>query len=414
VGVSALAASRVGRVTKIDEPRRFGPRWPIRPASAGPDPTTVLPAALTSRRAYSWYFGAVCSLFWVYSTIPSILRTSGSTRESVAGVALVVVFSLCFLVAAPIAWTLSTRGRLLVCAGMLALTLLFMPWLGPEVVGLWTYVGVVVGMCVFSWTLTVTVIGALALVALIARVLTEPWSDALLVQPVIILSISLMMAAFARTLAVINELRATQAQLEVVTAERERSRMARDVHDILGHSLTVITVKSELAARLMDVDPQRARSEIEDVETIARGALADVRTTVSGVRATTASGELVAARAALDAAGIEAELPSSTDNVPAANTELVGWVIREGVTNVVRHSGASRCRILISATGVTIDDDGIGPVCAGEAVSPSSTGLRGLRERVEAAGGTLKVGAGELSGFALMVTLPDPSTGIRP
>jgi two-component system sensor histidine kinase DesK len=106
--------------------------------------------------------------------------------------------------------------------------------------------------------------------------------------------------------------------------------MARDVHDILGHSLTVITVKSELAARLMDVDPQRARSEIEDVETIARGALADVRTTVSGVRATTASGELVAARAALDAAGIEAELPLSTDNVPAANTELVGWVIREG------------------------------------------------------------------------------------
>jgi two-component system sensor histidine kinase DesK len=274
-------------------------------------------------------------------------------------------------------------------------------------------VGVIVGMCVFSWTLSSVLIGALALIALVVRVLTEPWSDTIFVQPVIILSISLMMAAFARTIAVINELRATQAELEAVTAERERSRMARDVHDILGHSLTVITVKSELAARLMDVDPQRARSEIEDVETIARGALADVRATVSGVRATTASGELVAARAALDAAGIDAELPSSTDNVPASNTELVGWVIREGVTNVVRHSRASRCRIHISAAGVTIDDDGIGPVCAGEAVSSSSTGLRGLRERVETAGGTLEVGAGELGGFALTATLPDAPTGIR-
>lgn len=411
--MSALAASRVGRVTKIDEPRRFGPGWPIRPASAGPDPTTVLPAALTSRRAFSWYIGAVCSLFWVFSVIPNILRASGSALENAVGIALVVAFSLCFLVAAPVAWTLSTRGRLLVCAGILALTLAFVPWLGDDVVGLWTYAGVIVGMCVFPWTLTMTAIGTLALVALATRALTEPWSDALLVQPVIILSISLMMAAFARNIAVINELRATQAELEAVTAERERSRMARDVHDILGHSLTVITVKSELAARLMDVDPQRARSEIEDVETIARGALADVRATVSGVRATTASGELVAARAALDAAGVESELPSSTDNVPAANTELVGWVIREGVTNVVRHSGASRCRILLSATGVTIDDDGIGPVCTGEAVSSSSTGLRGLRDRVETAGGTLEVGAGELGGFALRVTLPDASKGIR-
>ena len=394
---------------KFDEPRRFGPGWPIRPASAGPDPTTVLPSALLSPRAYSWYLGATFSLFWVYSIIPNILRATDSAVENVVGVALVVVFSLCFLAAPPIAWTLSTRGRLIVCGAIFALTLIFVPWIGDSVVGLWTYAGVVIGMCVFSWMVTVSMIGLITLLALGVRLLTEPWSDSVLVQPVIILSISLMMAAFARTMAVINELRATQAELEEVTAERERSRVARDIHDILGHSLTVITVKSELAARLMDADPQRARSEIEDVETIARGALADVRATVSGVRGVTASGELAAVRRALAAAGVEAELPSSTETIPAQHRELVGWVIREGVTNVIRHAGASRCRIRISEHDVTIDDDGRGPAAPALVGSPSSTGLQGLRERVESVGGSLRFGAGELGGFTLTASLPAPA-----
>ncbi|GLK17862.1 sensor histidine kinase [Herbiconiux flava] len=402
-------------MTKIREPRRFGPGWPIRPAGAGPDPTTALPGALASRRAFSWYLGATFSLFWVFSTVPAILREPGAPLENATGIALVLLFSVCFLAAPPVAWTFGTRGRVVVCLAVLALTLLFVPWLGPDVVGLWTYVGVTVGMCVFSWPRTIAAILALTLGALVVRVLTEPWSDALLVQPVIILSISLMMSAFARTIAVVNELRATQAELEAVTAERERGRVARDIHDILGHSLTVITVKSELAARLLDVDPGRARAEIQDVETIARGALADVRATVSGVRGTTASGELAAARGALDAAGVRAELPSSTDVVPAAQRELVGWVIREGVTNVVRHAGASRCRIRIAEDSVTIDDDGTGPVVTavgGPSAAPS-TGLRGLRERVESVGGTLEVGRGELGGFALTVTLPRARAGIR-
>ena len=403
-------------MTKIQEPRRYGPGWPIRPATAGPDPTTVLPAALTSRRASSWYLGATFSLFWVFSTVPDLLRASSSTASAVAGIALVVVFVVCFMVAAPVAWTLGMRGRLLVCAAVFALSLGFVPWLGADVVGLWTYVGVIVGMCVLPWDRTIALIGGLTAVALLWLVLTEPWSDALLIRPVIILSISLMMSAFARTIAVVNELRATQDELEAVTAERERGRVARDIHDILGHSLTVIAVKSELASRLLDVDPARARSEIDDVEALARGALADVRATVSGFRGTTASGELVAARGALDAAGVEAELPSTTDAVPAAHRELVGWVIREGVTNVVRHAGAHRCRIQLSATSVTIDDDGRGPVHPADSGSIASTGLRGLRERVESAGGRMRVGPSELGGFALAVTLPGATrpTAARP
>ncbi|WP_258060748.1 sensor histidine kinase [Rathayibacter rathayi] len=250
--------------------------------------------------------------------------------------------------------------------------------------------------------MTVALIGTLALVALAVRIDGGGWTETAFVVPVIILSISLMMATFARTIATVHELQATRAELEVLTAERERSQVARDIHDVLGHSLTVITVKSELAGRLLDADPTRARTEIADVESLARGALADVRATVSGFRATTASGALAAARGALSAAGIAADLPSSTDTVLPQHRELVGWVIREGVTNVVRHSGASLCRIRLTACEVEIADDGTGP----QPGTAGSTGLAGLRERVEAAGGQLSVGTSGLGGFRLAATLP--------
>ncbi|WP_258062892.1 sensor histidine kinase [Rathayibacter sp. AY1C6] len=375
--------------------------WPIRPAAAGADPGATLRTALWTPRALRWYAGAVFSLFWVYSTVPSVLDDPEWPRR-VVGVALIAAFSAGFLVAPPLAWTLATRGRLLICLGLLAFSFTLLPWLGRDVTGLWTYVGVLVGMCVFTWRLTATLIGALASATLAVRLESDGVTETAFVVPVIILSISLMMATFARTIATVNQLRDTRAELEVLTAERERSRVARDIHDILGHSLTVITVKSELAGRLLDADPERARAEIADVESLARGALADVRATVSGFRATTASGALAAARGALAAAGISADLPSSTDTVLPQHRELVGWVIREGATNVVRHSSASRCRIRLTACEVEIADDGVGP----QPGAAGSTGLAGLRERVEAAGGRLSVGTSELGGFRLAATLP--------
>ncbi|WP_241560478.1 sensor histidine kinase [Rathayibacter iranicus] len=351
--------------------------------------------------ARRWYIGAVLSLFWVYMTLPSVLAFP-EWPGRVAGVALIAGFSIAFLVAPPIAWTVAPRGRALICAGMLALSLTLLPWLGRDVTGLWTYVGVVVGMCLFSWWLTLGIIGALALVALALRCDGSAGTEGTVVVPVIIFSISLMMATFARTIATVDQLRTTRAELEVLTAERERSRVARDIHDILGHSLTVIAVKSELAGHLLAADPARARAEIADVESLARGALADVRATVSGFRATTASGALAAARDALSAAGISADLPASTDAVLPQHHELAGWVIREGVTNVLRHSAASHCRIRLTPCEVDIADDGVGL----QEGTANSTGLAGLRERVEAAGGHLSVGMSELGGFRLAATLP--------
>ena len=134
-----------------------------------------------------------------------------------------------------------------------------------------------------------------------------------------------------------------------LAVDNERTRFARDLHDILGHSLTVITVKAELAQKLLDVDVDRARAEIADLERLSRDALTDVRRAVEGYRDITLPGELVRARVALRAAEIDADLPNSTDDVPSELRELFAWTVREGVTNVIRHSGARHCEVRLTA-----------------------------------------------------------------
>jgi two-component system, NarL family, sensor histidine kinase DesK len=148
-----------------------------------------------------------------------------------------------------------------------------------------------------------------------------------------------------------------------------------------------------------------------EVQELARDALGDVRAAVSGYRETSLAGELVAARAALDAAGIEAELPGAVDHVPGERRELFGWVVREGVTNVVRHSRATRCRVVLEPDAVLVADDGAGPQpVAGAQAAPGAAqrdpfghGLAGLGERAEASGASLRVDRSDLGGFALRV-----------
>lgn len=384
--------------------RGAGPGWPVRPSSAprdAGDPASCSPVrSLWTRGAASWYVGGGVALLWLISIAQDVVGASSTPGAAALGVALVVVFAVGFLVAAPLSWAFPQTGRLLVCAGLFALSFVLFPWIGWDVSGTWTYVGVIVGMCVFGWGLTWALIGGLGALALLTGAASSGWSESILWLPAIIVSISMMMAAFARTTAAMNELRATQTRLEELAVERERGRVARDLHDILGHSLTVITVKSELAGRLVDGDPARARAEIADVESLARGALADVRATVAGFRGVTVASELAAARVALSAADIAAELPASADAIGADRRELAGWVVREGVTNVVRHSAASVCRITLGAREIEVADDGVGPRSGA-----AGSGLGGLRERVEAAGGRMSVGRSDLGGFRLRVQL---------
>ncbi|MCW3838959.1 sensor histidine kinase [Micromonospora yasonensis] len=200
------------------------------------------------------------------------------------------------------------------------------------------------------------------------------------------------------------ELQAAQQEIRRLAVAEERARTARDLHDILGHSLTVVAVKAELAGRLLELDPARAATEIADVERLARQALADVRGTVGAYRGVSLAGELAGARSALAAAGIAAELPETVPSLPADRDELFGWAVREGVTNVVRHSGARRCEIRVDPAAVEVRDDGRGP-----AAEPGAAGhgLVGLRERARRLDATVTVGRRPGGrGFLLRVALP--------
>ena len=384
--------------TRDDE---TGTGWDVPPVPVS-SATQNPPEILTARAARGWYVGGSISLIWLFIVATDAVAATHTAASSAVVIALLVIFGASFLVAIPVSRLLPLHLRLVPAAWLFLLSFSLFPWIGWGVRGVWSYVGVAIGMAVVRLRTTWLLLIALGAAALVTGVISDGWTESVLFLPAIIVSISAMMAAFGRNIAAMNALRATRDQMAQMAVERERSRVARDLHDILGHSLTVITVKSELAGRLVDVDPARARAEIGEVEALARGALADVRTTVAGYRGVTVAGELAAARAALDAAGIAAELPTATENVPADRRELAGWIVREGVTNVIRHAQASRCRVRLSGRSVSIEDDGVGPASA---TATAGSGLIGLRERVEGAGGRLTLGRSDLGGFLLKATL---------
>ena len=184
-----------------------------------------------------------------------------------------------------------------------------------------------------------------------------------------------------------RKLRLAHDEIEHLAAVAERERIARDLHDVLGHTLSLIVLKAELAARLAERDASRAAAEMRDVEDVARRTLQDVRETIRGYHATLPD-EAARARAMLKAAGIEAVIELGEAELSQGVEETLALALREAVTNVVRHSGASRCRIHLGSEGRTatmdIHDDGRGPD------APEGAGLRGMRDRVEAFGGTVE------------------------
>jgi two-component system sensor histidine kinase DesK len=214
-------------------------------------------------------------------------------------------------------------------------------------------------------------------------------------------------SGFANTTALYQ----ARQEVERLAAEQERMRIARDLHDLLGHALTTVTVKAELAARLATIDPERAATEMTEVAALARQGLADVRSTVAGYRGMSLIAELAAAREVLSAAGMSAQLPASVEEVPLPARELFGWAVREGITNAVRHSRASRVTVTLTANSVEIADDGRG---AEPGTFSDGHGLAGLAERAREAGGSATAGPRADGGFRLRVDLPAAASSSLP
>jgi two-component system sensor histidine kinase DesK len=200
-----------------------------------------------------------------------------------------------------------------------------------------------------------------------------------------------------------RKLRKAHEEIEHLATVAERERIARDLHDVLGHTLSVITLKSELAGKLLDRDPKRAGKEIREVEEISRQALSDVRDAIRGYRSRGIAAELAQAKSTLETAGVTVQCDAATTlKLPAMQESVLSLAVREAVTNVVRHAQARTCRMRLDQQNgscrLEIQDDGRG-ISNGE-----GNGLRGMRERVEMLGGTLN--RSTESGTTLTIILP--------
>jgi two-component system sensor histidine kinase DesK len=201
------------------------------------------------------------------------------------------------------------------------------------------------------------------------------------------------------------ELRLSQGDVRRLATLAERERIGRDLHDLLGHTLSLVALKSELARRLAIADPARAQREMEEVERVARHALAEVRAAVTGMRRSDLAAELVSARLMLEASGVtfEASLPD-TLNLPETVEASLALVLREAVTNIHRHAHATTARIIFSSEPerfvMQIHDDGRG------GLADHGNGVTGMRERVRALGGVLQIDSPMRRGTAIVISVP--------
>jgi two-component system, NarL family, sensor histidine kinase DesK len=230
----------------------------------------------------------------------------------------------------------------------------------------------------------------------------EPFEYWMALQPAIVVIVGLgnVVAAAERRRHVF--VRRAQEEVEEMAKLAERERIARDLHDVLGHTLSVIALKSELAAKLSTIDPERAVQEIREVELVSRTALSEVRAAVEGYRGHGLRGELKSAADALGAAGVTLAADVEPVTLPPKHETVLALAVREAVTNVVRHAHATVCRISVKEHDgrvvLRVEDNGVG------GVPREGNGLAGMRERVTAIGGTLTLDGG--SGLHLTVTVP--------
>ncbi|MGI6877694.1 sensor histidine kinase [Microbacterium sp. gxy059] len=201
-----------------------------------------------------------------------------------------------------------------------------------------------------------------------------------------LLGIVLMMAVVntITTWLIDRSVAAEELRLDLATS-RERESVARDVHDLVGHSLTVVKLKAELAARLVERDPAAARAELEEIARLTGEAISGVRSTVTGLRAEGLDAQLAAIRAAFESAGIDIEVVGDASALSTAQSLPAGWILREATTNILRHARARSVRIVLAPGTMTVEDDGTGLRGA------PGNGLRGMAERAAAAGAVLDV-----------------------
>ncbi|MGY2067449.1 sensor histidine kinase [Blastococcus sp. SYSU DS0619] len=345
------------------------------------------------------------ALPWLLFQLFPVLDLVSTPRPAgvrIAAAVLLVVFTAAYLTVFARAFAPGCRPayRQLAVVAVLGIGLGF--WLGTPWAGLMIYLSAAVAVTLPDRWVWPAVAGATAVCATVA--LLDGALGNVFFLPLLCLLTAFALRGTRYLITVNSELTEAREELARHAVAGERLRFARDLHDLLGHSLSLIALKSELAGRLTERDPVRARQEMADVEAAARRALAEVRDAVSGYRQISLAQALVEARSALSAAGIALRAPAPGEPLPGAVDAVLGWVVREATTNVLRHSEARAVVVGLTTTAdhveLTVTDDGRG------STAPAGDGLSGLAERVASAGGHLAHGPADGRGFRLTAVLP--------
>jgi len=377
------------------------------------DDGTSRPRSAPSESPYLWLpiLVAVGLLLFLVGPLGSEIQEPIDTIDRVLIYAGVAVFVAVYLWAIPADLAGRGSGRAVPAAAVLALLGVAISLLdrGPDWTVLFLAAATAAGRITPSRGALAAIVATAALAGLALLAAGRPVTGA--VESAFEVSlVGFVVLGFSQLQRTARQLELTRAEVARLAAEGERARIARDMHDLLGHSLSVIALKTELARRMLERDPGRAAAELGDVEAVVRTSMRDVREAVAGYRQIDLDTELAGARMALSAAGLEVAIERPPDALEPAADALLGWIVREGVTNVVRHSDGTRCSIWIRAhageVALEIVDDGHGASQAPEPASPSGSGLAGIRERVEAAGGRMEAGRPAEGGFRLLAVVP--------
>lgn len=355
----------------------------------------------TGRRRLGKFAAMAGGLVFLLYSAEGVISGQVTGGIAVVQTVALLVFAACYLA---VPFRISPDGPTVAAVpllGVLAALAIVCPlWFGSRWLELPLYLSIVCAMGL-SMRLAVIVAAAMAVTVTVQGVVAGKPASSIATWVVLVAMLSLVFISIRNTRLLVRQLRQARADAAGLAASEERLRIARDLHDLLGHSLSLIVLKSELARRLAERESAAATGEITDVETVARQALAQVRQAVNRYREPVLAEELDAARAVLKAANISATV--HVDNQPNALDTLFAWTVREAITNIVRHSNATHCVIASRNTNhgttLTISDNG-----TPDANVQFGNGLAGLDERIEAAHGTLTIAADD--GFTLTLHVP--------
>jgi two-component system, NarL family, sensor histidine kinase DesK len=379
-----------------------------------------------------WFFSAIW-LVYLIQPVSGLFGQHHSAAWIAGGLAITVAFCITY-VAVVGTWDRAPRRAIWGLGVIFALAVLACVVYGSDWLALWIYVSAATG---FAFPGRRPAIWAILVVSACYAALgwlTHANAGDFLITLLPVVLIGLAMIGFRMQIMLTRELSQARETVAKLAANEERLRLARDMHDLTGQSLSLVTLKSDLARKMLSRLPQTserdaALREVDDIGQVSRQTLRDIREAVSGYRRPTLAIEIITARTALESAGIHLDdnpgLTLRSGSFDADAEAALAWCLREAVTNVIRHSGAKNCRVKLTLrdgeASLEVSDDGRG--LSGRAdradadgpepavMDAAGSGLRGMSERLAAMGGRLSLGTSAAGGrgFRLIATVPDHS-----